>query len=533
MRQAIDGLKSSVSNGKSLIASAIADRGVDTAQDATFAQMAENIGRISAGLDASDATAAAFDILAPKTAYTASGKVEGLIPTLAARTITPGTADKTIAGGQYLGGTQTVKGDPNLTSSNIKKGVTLFGVAGALESSFQAVLTVKADTGAVVTATHTGGTKVEALSTTGTVVLELPLEGSWSVTAVRGVAQYNTVTVQVSSKYSAELTAAVHVEYYGLATSFSFPACRLSAATVGNQAVFAGGSTSPRAFGEGSRKTYAYDENLTFVNAPDLTRMVRDLCGAAVGDFIFFAGGYSDFYTNYGPYFAEVDTYTSTLTKAIVSDLSTARAKLSGTSIGDHVIFGGGTTGAYSAAVDAYNKNGSKVQAGNLSLPMGNGAAASNKDYAVFCGGDSATAYDKNMAKVSISKLNSSRTGIAAAQAGNYVLIAGGGNAVDAYDAFLTRTSAEILSASRYNLAGTTLDGYAIFAGKNGYSESISGTDIYDAYLVKTTAKFTDSFGIDYLAASSVGNYALFGGGGYVYQNESHFSSAVYVYQHT
>lgn len=91
--------------------------------------------------------------------------------------------------------------------------MTLFGVTGALESSFRATLTVKADIGAVVTAKN-GDTEVSALSTTGTVVLELPIEGTWKVTAVRGVAQYNTVTLQVSSQYNAQLTAEVHIEYY-------------------------------------------------------------------------------------------------------------------------------------------------------------------------------------------------------------------------------------------------------------------------------------------------------------------------------
>ena len=39
----------SVSNGKNLIASAITDKGVDTLADATFKQMADNIGMISGG----------------------------------------------------------------------------------------------------------------------------------------------------------------------------------------------------------------------------------------------------------------------------------------------------------------------------------------------------------------------------------------------------------------------------------------------------------------------------------------------------
>lgn len=52
-----------------------------------------------------------------------------------AQTITPGTANKTIASGRYLTGTQTIKGDANLVAGNIKSGVSIFGVAGSYEGS--------------------------------------------------------------------------------------------------------------------------------------------------------------------------------------------------------------------------------------------------------------------------------------------------------------------------------------------------------------------------------------------------------------
>lgn len=57
------------------------------------------------------------------------------LTTQAAQTITPGTADKTIASGRYLTGTQTIKGDANLVSGNIKSGVSIFGVSGSYEGS--------------------------------------------------------------------------------------------------------------------------------------------------------------------------------------------------------------------------------------------------------------------------------------------------------------------------------------------------------------------------------------------------------------
>ena len=61
-----------------------------------------------------------------------------------AATYTPGTSDQNIASGQYLNGTQTIKGDSNLTAGNIqtikgdanlvagniKSGVSIFGVTG-------------------------------------------------------------------------------------------------------------------------------------------------------------------------------------------------------------------------------------------------------------------------------------------------------------------------------------------------------------------------------------------------------------------
>ena len=47
-----------------------------------------------------------------------------------AETITPGTADKTIAAGTYLTGVQTVKGDASLIPENIAEGIEIFGVAG-------------------------------------------------------------------------------------------------------------------------------------------------------------------------------------------------------------------------------------------------------------------------------------------------------------------------------------------------------------------------------------------------------------------
>lgn len=98
-----------------------ASKAVATATQATPTISVDSTGKITASAEQS-------------AGYVAAGTKSATeqLTTQAAQTITPGTSNKTVASGVYLTGAQTIKGDANLVAANIKKGVSIFDVAGTL-----------------------------------------------------------------------------------------------------------------------------------------------------------------------------------------------------------------------------------------------------------------------------------------------------------------------------------------------------------------------------------------------------------------
>ena len=122
-----------------------------------------------------------------------------------AATYIPGTSDQNIASGQYLNGTQTIKGDSNLTAGNIKSGVSIFNVTGSYAGSSSSGGTDTSDATATAanilsgkTAYVNGSKLTGTMTNNGAVSKTMTANGSYTIPA----GYHNgsgKVTVNVSS----------------------------------------------------------------------------------------------------------------------------------------------------------------------------------------------------------------------------------------------------------------------------------------------------------------------------------------------
>lgn len=115
-----------VASGSATPASTISATGATVTTDTntlTLSKSVSNTPTVSAGYVSSG------------TAGNSSVSLTATVSTKGATTYTPTTSNQTIASGTYLTGVQTISGDANLVSSNIKSGVSIFGVNGGLTSA--------------------------------------------------------------------------------------------------------------------------------------------------------------------------------------------------------------------------------------------------------------------------------------------------------------------------------------------------------------------------------------------------------------
>ena len=223
--------------------------------------------------------------------------------------------------------------------------------------------------------------------------------------------------------------------------------------------------------------------------------------------------------------------------------LSLPRDELSATTVGNYALFGGGYYSDDEADVtDGFNTSLTRVGVSRLQHDDANkrNAATTVGNYALFGGGrgepssvksflttNSVTAYDTALTRTYPSDLNDHSHKLAATTVGNYALFGGGHNYsqsfgatvdndwlynVTAYNTSLSKSTAANLSSEKCGLAATTVGNYALFGGGVRDGVTSNTVDTYNTSLTKGTAS-TLSVTRDDLAATTVGGYAIFGGG--------------------
>jgi hypothetical protein len=417
-------------------------------------------------IDLTQDTVTETKLLSGYTAHKADGTIiNGGITTKQAATYTPTTTDQTFAEDEYLYGNVVLKGDPNLLAENIKAGVTIFGVTGTAEEYIQ---------------------PLPARSSTTTLSIARYDLGSASIGNYALFAGGSKITSSANYNYDT-------VDAYNISLTRSAPTALnfargegVRGASIGDYALFAGCASGSSSSAGMRRKVDVYNTSLTHSMAPDLQDGKEDSSASASNtNYVLFAGGFGGI--------NKVEGYNSSLTLISAENLKANKCELSGISFGRFALFGGGGYSSYSTQVEIYDDSLTHTILTNLSQGKGRMGAASNNKYAMFGGGYTGSsvskyvdAYDKNLTHYSPTSLNTARQRLSGLSFKNYVIFGGGytatavspkytsgfSNVVDTYNKNLTHTVTTNLSQSRPELASASVGDYALFAG-GGYDSNV------------------------------------------------------------
>ena len=318
--------------------------------------------------------------------------------------------------------------------------------------------------------------------------------------------------------------------YYGVITSLSSARDDLAATNTDKYALFAGGEDY-----YASDRVDKYNKSLTRSSSTSLSAARWGLVAATANNTAFFAGGVGD--NNVDK--SNVDVYDSSLTHK-TTKLSNSFRDLASTNLGNYVLFAcGNILSAINSKIDIYDSSLTHTVL-NASLARKQAAATCVGNYAIIAGG-ALTAVTSNSDRVDvidtkftmqiIDPLSIARSYIGASSVGKYSMFGGGqtgstsqlSSAIDIYDELLVHTTPISLSSSRRNPITVSINGYVIFSG--GHVSNV--VDAYDASLTSIEIQNHDQV-LQYHAATTIGNFALIGGGRN--KSASSYTDVMYAY---
>ena len=338
----------------------------------------------------------------------------------------------------------------------------------------------------------------------------------------------------------------------------------MAAGSVGDYAIFAGGSTNMLNLANStmtfSQTVDAYNSSLVRFSLSDLSSNISYPGVATLGSQMIIAGGMSAA-SNAGFLGAQRTTTTVLSTtkyynsSAVISSgqsLSTGRVGLKGDIIGNYALFAGGnlrtydsTTASFSAVVEAFTSASVKTTSpSSLQTGVSKVASCHSDDYVIFAGGISSgvdpqgyvsstssitginyvTAYNTSLVKTNAPNLTYSECYPSAARAGDYLLVverdtASGatGSKVNVYNgSTLSKSTALTLSENKNNTMAATVNNCAYFFGgwltQQSSSDFSSVVEGFTPDLVKfslanlSTAKMEGG-------VATIGDYTLLAGG--------------------
>lgn len=243
-----------------------------------------------------------------------------------------------------------------------------------------------------------------------------------------------------------------------------------------------------------------------------------------------------------------VDAYSASLTRTAAATLSGKRKWIGAASLEGRAFFAGGAStnlnsNTKCANVEVYNGTLTRTAATNLSVARYSPLTATIGGRVLFAGGDFTKVvdvYSASLTRTAAADLSRSTSGGDASIAvGNYAIFTSGlvvgsdgvgsfvGNtSCDVYNASLTKTTVTLLSVARVYMSAGTVGDYALFAGGGSNSPYSDVVDACDTSLTRTTVTALD-YPRRNLSSATVGDYLLFAGGGRDYDDPS---SVVFVY---
>lgn len=315
--------------------------------------------------------------------------------------------------------------------------------------------------------------------------------------------------------------------YYG-ALSTQPNICTNAAATVGDYAVYAGGSTGNQQI---ARQTNAYDKNLVHSSPLSLSSAMTDLSAASTKDYMFLVGGTTSTITGSQSGTTTVVSITSfataitaSLTQTTVSTLATKRAYAGGVALNEKfAFFGGGTTDTAfqnpTNALDVYDNNLVRTKLDSLGYITYNPATASNGKYAFFAGGHLKTtvmAFDENFVRTSVAALPRQTQSTAGVSFGKYAMF-GGGNAgsstqcpyVSIIDENLVKTDTTHTTLNG-PCWGVRVEDFAVFCKRSGVDTLYYDMDLVSGLgpVIEESASYT---------TASVGSFGILADGATAY----------------